>query len=359
MNPLRILRVSTLLVTFVFLLFYPRASAQITMLQTYQGKTIWCSRSGLRGIGDSCGAEHFEDVFVGIVVSVQEVSENELRLTLRPEEVFRGKLPGDVSVVTSQGHCLDEIHPGDHWLFSLQRDGETKQLLLGYGSPSGPVAQAKDMIDRLRRLVRMTGEGLVIGDVSAPSRKAKNYLYIPSGNAPSSNHTVVMRRISDGVEYKAVTDHSGHFEFSPLPVGDYDLIANSEPNLWSGDGGPTTVQAQECRDYHIDLKPDGSISGFVMLPHGENRGRWIVRAFSLEEEVKSDASTDGSGHFELRGLSPGRYLVVVDGAASWPAVKFDVYAPGVSNRDKAFVVELGKGQKQEGIDIQIPAEAIP
>jgi hypothetical protein len=346
---------STIFLTAMTPLFSLNASAQIVMMQEVNGKWIGCASSGLRGYGDSCGGEYYDSVFIGTVVAVKESGDGEKLLTLRPEEIFRGTVGNEITAVTSQGECLPEIHNGDEWLFSLQRDSETKKLLVSYGTLSGPVSGEKLMIDRLRRLKGMDNSGMVIGEVK-----------VSATDEPSAGHSVILRRLSDGVEYKAGSDGKGDFEFPQIPVGEYDLVANAEPNLWSGDGGHTTVKAHECRDYHIELRQNGSIGGTVKVINGDNTRTWNVYAISADspsadphnEVSKSSAFTDDEGHFELKGLSPGRYLIGIEivGVSSRYDLKHGLYEPGVTDFHRALVVELKAGEKVESIDIRIPAD---
>jgi hypothetical protein len=70
-----------------------------------------------------------------------------------------------LTVTTEQGACLPEIAAGEQWLFYLRRDDKSKGLLLGYGSPSAPIADAEPIIAILRRLAAMTVPGLS-GEIS-------------------------------------------------------------------------------------------------------------------------------------------------------------------------------------------------
>jgi hypothetical protein len=235
---------------------------------------------------------------------------------------------------------LPEIRAGDRWLFYLWRDKESGNLLLTYGSGSGPVADEQENIDRLRRLSKLQGTGLIIGHISTSE----------DGDwSPRANHRVVIRRLEDSAEYTVFTDKDGRFEFPPLRAGEYDLDLNTEPGLWTEWTGNLTVEAQQCMDYSAQLRIDGTISGHVRTAEGKPLNPAQVEASSDRES--SSTFTDESGYFEIHGLAPGRYLVYILEGQHGEA---GVYAPGVRDKSKAVVVELGRDEKREGIDIRIP-----
>jgi hypothetical protein len=329
------------LAVLVTIAFNSRASSQITEIRTYNGKEIGCTRSGLFGFGRSCGTQFYEDVFVGTILSIKQVSYWEMDLTLRPEEIFKGAPSTPLNITTNQGICLPEMHAGDRWLFYLQRDKESGNLLSAYGSGSGPVANEQEAIDGLRRLSKLQGTGLVIGQISTSD---ENNVW-----SPRANHRVVIRRLEDSAEYSVFTDKDGGFEFPPLRAGKYDLDLNTEPGLWTEWTGKMTVEAQQCMDYSAQLQIDGTISGHVRSADGRPVNPSQVQATS--DRGSSSAFTDESGYFEIHGLGPGRYLVSVLDDHNGEA---EAYAPGVRDQSKAVVIELGRAEKREGIDIRIP-----
>src|ERR1700730_7558237 len=133
--------VSLALLASIALWITPAVSAQIILERDYHGKQISCVRSGLSSFEMPCGIETwYEDILVGSVLSVREIEDSEKVLEIAPEDVFYGNPPKALTVTTQQGDCLGDITPGDKWLFYLRRDSKTKELLLAYGSPSGPVA---------------------------------------------------------------------------------------------------------------------------------------------------------------------------------------------------------------------------
>lgn len=334
------------------------APAQIVWDQDYHGKKITCAVSGLRGFGDDCGFKYYDAAFLGTIVSIRELPQDEFQLTVRPTEVFKGEVPSIVTVTTTQGACFPEFVIGEQWIPATRRNEKHKDLTLDFGSPSGPVSKSQNLLSRFRLLARSNDSGLIIGEVSAPSDSESD----SNAPVPRADQKIIVRSVPDGIQYIAFTSNDGDFAFEPLPVGKYKIDANTVPGLRSGGDGPTTVEAHECRDYHIAMRMDGTITGKVILPDGDNSRHWNVDAVPLgEDDVSSGfAYTDDAGNFEIHGLSPGRYILGIEvvGVSSRYDLNFGVFAPGVGDRNAAEIVELGKNEKRTGVDIRIPAAAI-
>jgi len=267
--------------------------------------------------------------------------------------MFRGVTASQVTVVTEQDDCLAEFRAGDEWLFYLQRDAHS--LVLSYGSPSKPIAEAQQEISTLRRTSAMSDSGLVMGYVS-------HYVRNDSDGGKSTNtelaanHTVRAARQSDGAEYSATEDSDGNYEFEPLPIGSYTLTAKTQPGLWAPDWD-ITIRPRSCHAYQFELRTDGRISGQVRAADGKPfiEHPW-VNVVSEDGGQGDSTYADDEGHFEARGLEPGRYVVGVGidakpNSAEWRA---RVYYPGVNSKDEAIVVELGTAERRSGVDFKIP-----
>src|SRR5215472_9907017 len=244
------------------------ARAQITDIRDYHGKTIYCSRSGLRGFASSCGIiSEYAYIFVGSVLSATQLSDSEKRLELRPQELFLGDAASSLTVTTSQAECLGDIQPADRWLFYLQRDDPSKQLVLAYGSPSQPIAEATESLAMLRRLWKMTNSGILIGYVQKTLQDNDQHGLKWTEHTSVSNHKIIAKRISDGAEYSAYSNTDGKYEFPQLPLGSYHVTANTTPGLWSEEG-PAEVRPGSCTQIQFELSPDGQISGYVRPSDG-------------------------------------------------------------------------------------------
>ena len=346
-----------IIVVYSLCLKTPNASGQIIEDREYRGRTITCMLSGLHGWGSRCGADqNYAYIFVGSVLSVTEISDDEKRIDITPEEVFLGNAPSQLVALTNQGACLPEVLPGQEWLFYLSRDDRTKQLTLAYGSPSAPLADSQQTITRLRRLAQMSDSGMIIGSVQRTvdvrdedGAASTQYVDVPS-------HRVVATRKRDGKKIYAFTDTAGEFEFEALAPGQYELTANTADGLWTEEG-PTTVEPHSCTAFQFELHVDGTISGHVERLDG--RSFQIHPWVEVNREDGSESRSfyvDDQGYYEFRGLAPGRYVVGIGiGDAPVSSAWGRVFYPGVQTREEATVIELGKAEKRTNIDFKLAA----
>lgn len=312
---------------------------------THDGKTYACERSGLMFSGNSCGTQNYDEVVAGTILSVAPVSDREINFALKPEEIFKGEAAQRIDITTRQGFCFPDLRPGDRWLLYLVRDKETDTLTLAYGSGSGPVAQEKASLDRLRQLSKFRGSGMIAGEVDK------------SDGGPRAHHPIVVRRIPGGAQYTAFTNKDGKFEFPPLPAGRYNLNPNTVPGLKATWSGEITVEARQCANYFISIEVDGRISGIVRNGDGTPQESVEVEAVSADapDNPGGSAITNEKGHYEIRGLDAGKYFVGL-GIADAVDGNNALYAPGVKDRKRAATVTLGQAERHAGIDIRVPSE---
>ena len=332
-------------------------SAQITELRQHHEKEIACPRSEIDSFELPCGIEEsYESIFIGAVQSVTEISKAERRLQVTPKEIFRGNPADWLTVTTSKGACLPELKAGDEWLFYLERDKNTKELVLAYDSPSAPIAKTQKNIALLRRLLHMTNTGVIHGFVA-------HRVISPDGSEKQTylaNHKIVAKR-EDGTEYVAVSDRDGNYEFKPLPVGSYHLTANTAQELRAQEGN-VDVEPRGCSFVGFELYQDGMISGRITTAAGEPLGHaegWVAPQDGGGYQTL--LIPDEKGYFEVRGLAAGRYLVWVEVPDKHvylhPEVK--AYYPGVYDKNLAVVIELRDSEKRTHIDFQVPLADAP
>jgi hypothetical protein len=322
------------------------ASPQVVQMVNHDGKQYACERSGFMGSGSFCGTQNYDEIVVGAILSVEPVSGREISFALKPEETFKGAEASRIDVTTKQAVCFPDFRPGDRWLLYLQRDKESDALMLAYGSGSGPVTQEKAAIERLRRLSKFRGSGMIAGEVDI------------SNGMPRVHHPIVARRLTDGAQYTVFTNKQGKFEFPPLPAGKYNLNANTVPGLTATWSGEITVEARQCTNYFFDVQVDGRISGFVRNGDGDPLESVEVEAVAADgtEGGGGSAMTDEKGHYEIRSLDAGRYFVGLRIAPD-EAGKGSLYAPGVKDRRKALNVSLGQAERRAGVNIRVPSES--
>jgi hypothetical protein len=110
----------------------PSLSAVIAEVREYHGKKVMCLHGGLwSSAGWVCGTQHHARLFTGTVQSAVEVGDADKRLQLIPDEVVLGDSATEVTTITNQSCRHTEIQTREEWLFYLDRDGKTNELVLG------------------------------------------------------------------------------------------------------------------------------------------------------------------------------------------------------------------------------------
>jgi len=340
----------------------PFLSAEILEQLEYHGKTVKCVHGGLVGVARVCGTQGYARVFTGTVKSAIEIGETDKLLQIIPDEVFLGDSTNEVTATTNQACLRTEIQAGDKWLFYLYRDRNSETLVLGYESPSKPIEAADDDISMLRDLGRLTGSGILIGNVQ---RLGETYDVKPT---PLSNHKVVAKSVTDDSKYTAYTNDNGYFKFE-LPAGSYNLTATSEQGFREVDsfdsmlGGSIPVGKGECLEHNFTVLVDGRLAGRVTTSEGKP-ARFVSVAIVPISPVHPQFTVvaDENGRFEIGGRQPGEYLVGVGllapiASSEW---KSRVYYPGVPTREQARIVRLGDGERRTDIDFKLlPSSTTP
>ncbi len=344
---------SAILIGALSLTFVYPTGAQIIEIREYHGHRIDCVQSGLHGWSSSCGTDRgYEEIFAGSILTAVPVSERETELTLKPEEVFFGVPESIVKVRTGQGDCLPEFRAGDRWLFYLQKDTKTNDLILWYGSPSGLLDDAKEQIELLRRLAKQNDSGVVRGYVNREQvDEDKSVTYLPV-----TEQQIIATAKSGKGHFVAVTNEEGKYEFPQLPLGTYVLTANTQKGLWAEEG-TLDVTPHSCSAVGFDLQPDGVIAGHLRTAMGQpGAGRWAILLPSDPQDTTSQSAySDAQGYFQFHAVKPGRYVVGVTA----PGISDDTpiaYFPGVPSRVSAVTITLGLAEHQTHVDFELPRQ---
>jgi hypothetical protein len=326
--------------------------AQVPESPKYR-KWLDCTVSEFRGFSSSCGIiKHYAYIFVGSIISIDQISDDEKRLQLQIHEIFLGNPTNELTVNTRQSNCLEEVRAGDEWLFYLYRDDTTKELLLAYGSPSGPVAKTEPTVALLRLLSRMTDSGVIRGYVQDTllNRDDNGGTWTQYFNAP--HRQIAAKSLSDGIEYSASSNSDGYYEFQSLPPGKYHITPNTTPGLWAEDGD-TAVSPGSCTQINFALSTDGQLSGHVISPDGQPFAitPW-VEIQSEDLHFSKSTPVNDQGYYELRGLPPGQYFVGIgiNSQPDTPEWRSRIYYPGVRARKPATIIELREAEKRINVD---------
>jgi hypothetical protein len=152
-----------------------------------EGKKLICTVRFADSMDVDCGTDSYNAVFTAKIVAFRQVHRgsgppaaialgaapgSDLRLTVEPEEVFKGRPSREVQIFAEQGECFASVHVGDEWLFFAKTSPKTSGLELSFYSsnPSGQVEQRREYIERLCNLVAQ-GASKCKRRISAGSRK--------------------------------------------------------------------------------------------------------------------------------------------------------------------------------------------
>jgi len=143
-----------------------------------------------------------------------------------------------------------------------------------------------------------------------------------AGGKPLANISVTISPASGGISQVTFTGQSGLFSEQGLPLGSYTVSAPSLFRDGSGDGGyitkfdQVTLSAKtpdaKGTNFTLDiLDIGGSISGQVLDANNQPISGVAMSAYvsGVTGPQVSIATTDASGHYQIKGLASGNYIV--------------------------------------------------
>ena len=158
-------------------------------------------------------------VFAGEVIDISPeidaASFADRRVRFTVERVWRGSASGTIDVMTSgsSASCGYSFQRGERYLvFTYDRGGT---LWTGLCSATKRLVNAKEELDYLNQRFPAAEGGRVFGQAVFTGES-------PGGRSmPVTNRTVTLR--GGGREWKATTNAEGHYEFSGIPAGRYEI----------------------------------------------------------------------------------------------------------------------------------------
>jgi hypothetical protein len=162
------------------------------------------------------------------------------------------------------------------------------------------------------------------------------------------------------------TDESGVYQIDGLPPGDYSLQLAVPENqvvdsFFDGEGSPVEVHLDpgEVREHNFLLYWNGRIEGHVKDDTGKPAHVWVMLlntdGSSLAGNVNFFLQTKPDGSYQVKKVPPGRYIVMVNPDGPYDEWPYDIkYYPSALYAQDAQVLELGDGQKINGIDFIVP-----
>jgi hypothetical protein len=301
-------------------------------------------------------------VFVGSVLSVSSLkAENRLAqssfgrvlIRLSIHQAFFGVKGQEVEVATGMGggDCGYVFERGASYLVYAHRESEKGKLSTSICTRTRPLGDAGEDLAYLREAIKDKPGVMIYGEVRR---------YHPKGGEPSSlplaNLTVTIK--GKNGERRVTTGEDGKYQVSDLQAGKYEVMIDLADGLWTRTPQQELVVGERgCAKIDYLVETDGRIVGKVVDEHGQGLSKVHLVALKVDpadpqKAVNQEyAMTEEGGQFLFRGLSAGRYLFKITHARSqlYPAS----YYPGVQTTADAYAVNVGEGQKVEGIELRL------
>ena len=182
------------------------------------------------------------------------------------------------------------------------------------------------------------------------------------------------------------TDDAGHFAFTAVPPGKYQLSAERTGYLrqsygarkYSGGGTPVLLgDGQTVKDIVFKLSPQAVITGKVLDEDGEpvanmqvRAQKYVYRGGKRQWSTLANGNTSDIGEYRLPELQSGRYLVctntrnngrnfmnqtpAADALPDTPEMAYAAtYYPSTKDASIASPIDVGPGGEIRGIDIRL------
>ena len=337
-----------------------RLAILVQLLQTPGALACTCVTTG-----SACtGLRETEVVFVGRVTQDSGEGWGTGPARMVVEETLHGLPKGllEVTVDTAAGtSCYMRLKLNERFVIYGRRvAGTPDRIRRDWCSFSFELAGNERLLAALREAEAGRGSRLV-GKV-----QMKYGDYNSQGEGATGVKVVATR---DGARLETSTNSDGEFEFPNVAAGTYHLAVTSPEvfeDKWRWPGEDPPVPAAGCGYQYLSVWPNGRIEGVVRAEDGTPLSGVPVQAFTrgrrgeLNLSPVREQKTDDRGAYALSGLPPGEVVVGVNGEKYRDRLPWaPTFYPGVGERDKAKALVLGRGQRQGGIDIQLPAPRKP
>ncbi len=295
-------------------------------------------------------------VFVGTVTfsTTIKTKRGEYETTRRLVRILidrqlRGVEDNEVEVLTGlgDGDCGYGFRLGGQYLVYAYRDKE-QRLSTSSCTRTRLLSEAATDLEYVRGLTKAAPGGTIFGEVRI-YRPTQRYERNPP---PVQDVSILLEGANKHFETK--TNTAGKYSISDLPPGTYKVkvdlpeglsISNFEREL--------TVYDRGCAQAFFLVEPDTRLTGKVLDAHGMAAPNVLMELVPISREggaYRSFVRTDKEGHYEMKMVRPGQYLlgVRIAGSAGSTYVPFpQIYYPGVSDRSQATTINITEGERVE------------
>ncbi|MDT4965429.1 MAG: hypothetical protein QOJ64_166 [Acidobacteriota bacterium] len=283
--------------------------------------------------------------------------------TFRVEEAFRGMPLTEVQIVTGNGggDCGYDFRIGERYIVYAGHDTAKDTYGASICSRTRPLSEATEDLEYIRSLATREPGAVLSGEVRRYGRNLETEETEQLG--PMSDIEILIEGESRSL--KARTDASGHFRASGLSPGKYTVTPLLPQKLNTYDlHQETTLKERGCSVVSFNVTDNGRISGRVVDASGQPVPRIMLNLIPVslsnaEHPHSMFDSADDDGHFELKFVPPGQYLLGIrlnglgsptDAEKLYPRT----YYPGVARAEEAMIISLGESEVIKDIELRLP-----
>ena len=311
-----------------------------------------------------------DSVFVGMVRTITEVEAppdpipfRRRLVTFAVERAFRGAEGASVGVTTGMGggDCGYEFKAGERYLVYAYK-AKDGQLHTGICSRTRPIAEAADDLIFIEGLRTAPTGARVSGTITHWERNLAGDA--PRKYGPVADVHIQLRGPAGARE--ARTDDQGRYEITGIRPGKYELQvfppAVFRSNLRSE---IDLADARACAVSDFSIHFDGRVSGVVRSMSGQPAADVTLQLMAAQRSDPRrpaemiSATTDSAGHYELRDVPPGDYIVGVALQRTMQRDDVQMYRrtfyPGMADAAQAKVITVGEGTRVELEPLELPA----
>lgn len=274
------------------------------------------------------------------------------------DQSFRGVKGNEVEVRTGLGggDCGYAFQLGGRYLVYAYMDGD--KLATGICSRTRLVSEATDDLAYFQGLATAKPGGTISGDVKRLDRTAT----FEERLRPVPGVKII---VEGPKRVETITDVKGTYKVSGLAPATYKVRVELPEGLSTHNPeDEAKVFDRGCAQVSFWVESDTRITGRVFDAQGQPAADVLMELVPSEGQKSNSPTyvrTDKEGRYEMKMLQPGRYLfgVRIYGSAGATYVPYPrTYYPGVSEADRATVINVADGQRIDLNDLILPSRFV-
>jgi hypothetical protein len=270
-------------------------------------------------------------------------------VTLNARQSWKGVDPGVVEVVTSGtgASCGYDFKIGRRYLVFATGGGGDGRLNVSLCSFTREFDGRGESADFLASLGAPETGGRVFGSIQANYRS-----FEPRGDGMTRVPIELEVRLTGDGRTVSTKTSGGRYSFARLPAGAYEveIVMPDGYSTWRSTQPAEIPSARACAEVDFYLAPAGRIAGMLASKTGAAISEVEVQVTGADTPLHQSylpfvsARSDARGHFEVRDLPPGRYVIGInlrDLPNQWTAYPRIMYPGG---DEPPSVIDLSLGQ---------------